>query len=109
MTEPPSRQRLFEAIAAAVRHSIQNGTYPVGEHLPSIQQLSELHGASHMTIKNALHLLQAEGILSIRAGVPAQVTAMPNTAKPVQAQLDELRSTVDRLAERLDLLESHGN
>ncbi|GAA3577008.1 winged helix-turn-helix domain-containing protein [Kribbella ginsengisoli] len=107
MTEPPVRQRLFEAIADALRNAIREGTYPVSEHLPSIQQLSETHGASHMTIKNALHVLEAEGVLAIRAGVPAQVIALPGTAKPMQAQLDELRTAVDRLTERLEVLESH--
>lgn len=101
------RQRLYEAIADALRNAIRDGTYPISEHLPSIQQLSERHGASHMTIKNALQVLEAEGVLAIRAGVPAQVIALPGTAKPMQVQLDELRTTVDRLTERLDLLESH--
>src|SRR4051794_30875373 len=107
MTESPARQRLFEVIAQSLRQAIQAGDYPVGEHLPSIQQMSEQYGVSHMTVKNALGVLQDEGVLTLHAGVPAQVVAVPATAKPVQTQLNELRAAVDQLAERLEQLESH--
>ncbi|MET9313091.1 winged helix-turn-helix domain-containing protein [Kribbella sp. NPDC003505] len=107
MTESPTKPRLFEAIAQSLRDAIQQGVHPVGDHLPSIQQLAAKYGASHMTVKNALAVLESEGVLALHAGVPARVVASPKSARPIQAQLDELRTAVDQLTERLNTLESH--
>ncbi|WP_026876771.1 GntR family transcriptional regulator [Jiangella gansuensis] len=98
----------YEQVANTVRQAIATGEYAVGSHLPSIQQLADDHGVSHMTVKRALDVLRNDGLIASRAGVRAIVTATPDdTTPPVQEQIDSLRSTVEELTERLAHVEAH--
>ena len=108
MDESRSPQRRYEQVAASLREAIKDGTYPVGDRLPSIQQLQAEFGISHMTVKAALNVLREDGLIASRAGVPAQVVALPgDQAPPVQTQINELRSVVEDLAARLESVEAH--
>lgn len=59
----PSGTPLYMTIAADVRDKI--GTEQLGPHtlLPSERELAELHGVSRMTARQALSLLESEGLV----------------------------------------------
>lgn len=98
----------YERVAGAIRGAIADGEFPVGSRLPSIQQLVEIHGVSHMTVKRALDVLRADGLVVSRSGVRAQVIGLPGEVPPpVQDQIDALRSSVEDLTERLAKVEAH--
>ena len=57
-----SDRAVFRQIADQLRDAIRDGQIPAGERLPSEAQLMAHYDVARMTIRNALQLLQAEGL-----------------------------------------------
>ncbi len=55
------RENLSDQITPLLRKEIFVGNYEVGQSLPSEHKLSEIFGASRITIRKALHTLIKEG------------------------------------------------
>jgi len=66
--QPARRVRSFEDVVEQIRASIVTGTLPVGERLPSERELAETFGVSRPTLREALRVLEAMGLLDIRLG-----------------------------------------
>ncbi|MFG2477252.1 GntR family transcriptional regulator [Streptomyces fagopyri] len=62
------RQPKYQRIAAELRAAIEAGTYGPGERLPGENDLMAAHGVARMTARQALGVLQAEGIVEARKG-----------------------------------------
>ncbi|MFI2369451.1 GntR family transcriptional regulator [Streptomyces sp. NPDC018833] len=78
---------LYERIADA----IHDGTYPPGSTLPSEPRLAVELGVSRPALREALLLLQEDGLLSVRRGVGRTVNASPPRRGYEQIQpLEEL-------------------
>ncbi len=71
----------YEIIAEDLRQTIFNGERPAGSRLPSEPELAREYGVNHQTLRKALALLEAEGLLDRRPGrgtfvlTPSQPTA----------------------------------
>ncbi|MET9295991.1 GntR family transcriptional regulator [Streptomyces sp. NPDC003077] len=63
VTEPP-----YQRIAAALRAAIDAGEYGPGDRLPGENDLMAEHGVARMTARQALGVLQSEGIAEARKG-----------------------------------------
>src|SRR5260370_41350259 len=59
-----SRAPLSLLVSGQVRESILSGALPVGTELPSEKDLAEHFGVSRSTIREAVRILQAKGLLS---------------------------------------------
>jgi GntR family transcriptional regulator len=59
----------YKQVAATIRSRIADGTYPVGECLPSSAELEEAFGVSNITMRKALAALRSEGLIETRLGV----------------------------------------
>ncbi|WP_199546379.1 GntR family transcriptional regulator [Streptomyces sp. N35] len=57
-----------DQIAAYLRDGILNGDFPPGKPLPSSRRLNEQFGAAAQTIKNAMEILEREGLVYTRRG-----------------------------------------
>jgi len=73
-TEPVRRDRnnplpLYHQLAASIRQQIRDGTLRPGTQLASEADLSRQAGVSRMTVRQAIGLLVAEGLLVVRHGV----------------------------------------
>ncbi|MCX4811236.1 GntR family transcriptional regulator [Streptomyces sp. NBC_01239] len=62
------RQPKYQRIAARLRAAIEAGEYGPGERLPGENDLMAEHGVARMTARQALGVLQAEGIVEARKG-----------------------------------------
>ncbi|MFE2046455.1 GntR family transcriptional regulator [Streptomyces sp. NPDC059477] len=62
------RQPKYQRIAADLRVAIEAGTYGPGERLPGENDLMAAHGVARMTARQALGVLQAEGVVEARKG-----------------------------------------
>ncbi|MFD4555726.1 GntR family transcriptional regulator [Streptomyces sp. NPDC058469] len=62
------RQPKYQRIAARLREAIEAGEYGPGERLPGENDLMAEHGVARMTARQALGVLQAEGIVEARKG-----------------------------------------
>ncbi|MFF4288311.1 GntR family transcriptional regulator [Streptomyces sp. NPDC001633] len=62
------RQPKYQRIASALRESIKAGEYGPGDRLPGENDLMEKHGVARMTARQALGVLQNEGLAESRKG-----------------------------------------
>ena len=75
--DPGSDRAVFRQIADQLRAAIQNGRLSEGDRLPSEAQLIDHYGVARMTIRNALQLLEAEGLTRAEHGRGVYVRRKP--------------------------------
>jgi len=75
--DPGSDRAVFRQIADQLRATIQNGRLSEGDRLPSEAQLIDHYGVARMTIRNALQLLEAEGLTRAEHGRGVYVRRKP--------------------------------
>ncbi|MDR7520519.1 MAG: FadR/GntR family transcriptional regulator [Armatimonadota bacterium] len=101
--KPIQPVRLKEQAVRQIRRLIQDGALRPGDRLPSERQLSAQFQISRGTVREALQLLEAIGLLEIRQGEGAFVRATPGDTDGLRR---EWRDWVLRHRERvLELLE----
>jgi GntR family transcriptional regulator len=88
--DPASDRAVYRQIADQLREAIARGRLHEGEQLPSETQLMEHYGVARMTVRNALRILQDEGLTTAEHGRGVYVRARP----PVR------RLASDRFAQR---------
>src|SRR5258708_7967571 len=88
--DPASDRAVYKQIADHLRAAIGRGSLAAGEQLPSEAQLMTHYGVARMTTRNALRLLQDEGLITAEHGRGVYVRARP----PVR------RLASDRFAQR---------
>ncbi|WP_371479752.1 GntR family transcriptional regulator [Kitasatospora sp. NBC_00315] len=62
------RQPKYQRIANALKSSVESGEYRPGDRLPGENDLMETYGVARMTARQALGVLQSEGIAEARKG-----------------------------------------
>ena len=73
--DPGGGQPLYLQLMQQVRHAVETGVLADGDMLPSIRALSEQLVVSHNTVAKAYTELAREGLLELRHGAGAFVTA----------------------------------
>ncbi|MBT2369139.1 FadR family transcriptional regulator [Streptomyces sp. ISL-10] len=115
--EPVPRSRTFELVLARIEEQILAGNLGVGDRLPPERELVELLGVSRAAVREALRVLEAQGVLRARVGTgPASgsvIAAMPSEgltqllrlhmalANFPLADVVEARATLERSSARL--------
>lgn len=66
-----------EKIAADLRNAILDGRYAPGAPLPSASDLRATYNASRETVRRALEILHADGLIDMRQGAVARVRTAP--------------------------------
>lgn len=59
-----SRQPLYLQLASEFRRCLDSGVWPVGHKIPSLENLMQTYQVSRMTLRNALGVLEADGLIS---------------------------------------------
>ncbi|SEU46678.1 GntR family transcriptional regulator [Nonomuraea wenchangensis] len=60
---------IFREVAHDIRAKIEDGTYPLGQKLPTEVELAEQYGVTRVTVNRALRILVAEGWVRVHRGV----------------------------------------
>ncbi|MEZ2830394.1 FadR/GntR family transcriptional regulator [Serratia liquefaciens] len=68
MINKVTRQKASHQVLAQLKEGISNGTFRVGEKLPSENLLAEAFGVSRVPVREALGILEVSGIISSRQG-----------------------------------------
>jgi GntR family transcriptional repressor for pyruvate dehydrogenase complex len=68
------KQSLADKLVQQIRQLIQNGTYKLGDRLPTIMDMAQQFGVGHPTVREALRKLETVGIVEIRHGSGVYVT-----------------------------------
>lgn len=77
--------------------AIQQGELEAGAKLPSEPALAEMLQVSRGTVREAIHLLMAKGLLERRAGIGTFVCSHAPSNWPVETGIEELVSTTGML------------
>jgi GntR family transcriptional regulator len=75
--DPASDRAVFRQIADQLRAAIEREKLPQGERLPSEAALMDHYGVARMTVRNALQVLQAEGLTVAEHGRGVFVRTRP--------------------------------
>jgi GntR family transcriptional regulator len=88
-----------------VRFQVASGLLRPGDELPSTRALSQQLGVNPMTVSKSYGLLEAEGVLTHRPGLPLVVSERPaaDTQRAREAQLRELLEPVAVAARQLGM------
>jgi GntR family transcriptional repressor for pyruvate dehydrogenase complex len=74
------------AIARRIERAILSGELAVGERLPNERDLGRLFGVSRATLREALRILEADGLLEVRRGVTGGAfVSVPRTERAASA------------------------
>ena len=76
-TADSRREPKYQRIANGLREQIGAGRYGPGDRLPGENELMAEHQVARMTARQALGLLQAEGIAEARKGAGVFVPGLP--------------------------------
>lgn len=68
---PVKRRRAFEDIIVQIENAIHEGRLTVGDRLPPERELAEIFQVSRASVREALRVLEAFGVLSARRGTGA--------------------------------------
>lgn len=78
-TERIRLQRLSDVVASRIRQQIMSGELADGERLPRLEVLLDRFGVSAPSMREALRVLEAEGLLAVRRGsTGGSVVTVPN-------------------------------
>ncbi|HEX3606127.1 MAG TPA: FadR/GntR family transcriptional regulator [Candidatus Dormibacteraeota bacterium] len=91
----------YEQIASRLRERIRLGLLRQGERLPPERQLAEQLGVSRVTLRDALSILQGEGLIERRrgAGGGAVILGLRRSPVEVRAELQRQTGTFERILE----------
>ncbi|HHX50257.1 MAG TPA: GntR family transcriptional regulator [Clostridia bacterium] len=90
------RVPLYAEIANEIRRRIREGIYIPGEQLPSEPELAEYFGVSRGTLREALSVLEKEGIILRRHGIGSFVEKNYHKVVAGMERLDPLIDTIRR-------------
>jgi len=114
MSDEPIQRRgrkTGEAVAANIRRRIATGELPIGAKLPTEDELTEAFGIARTTLREALRILEFQGLIHIRRGRGGGATVtMPDLARltePLAVVLQLRHTDVADLDEARLLLEPH--
>lgn len=72
-----SRDRLYQDLAKTLVQELAEGRYPIGTRLPAERELSQIHGVSRPTVREAIIALEVQGLVEVRIGSGAYVRRLP--------------------------------
>jgi GntR family transcriptional regulator, transcriptional repressor for pyruvate dehydrogenase complex len=100
-----TRSKLYERVLARIRAHVDEKGLGAGDRLPSERDLAERLGVSRASVKQALVVLEAQGLIDIRHGGGAFLTTDRLEAAPVE-ELVERRRRLPEVLEAREALET---
>ncbi len=93
-----SAEPIYRQLMDQLRRRVAAGQWQAGQELPSVRDLALQLAIHPMTISKAYSLLEMEGLLERRRGLPMVIAAGHRRPAAAQDRIDQLRPTLERAA-----------
>jgi GntR family transcriptional regulator, transcriptional repressor for pyruvate dehydrogenase complex len=107
---PVSRSRASGDIVSQIEHAIFDGGLRPGDRLESERELAEQFGVSRITVRDALRVLEARGLIRVKVGAAGGAfvaeTNLDQVAESISTMVRLRRMTLSELAEARTIVES---
>ena len=97
-------QPLYLQLMEQVRHAVETGVLQDGDQMPGIRTLAEELVISHNTVAKAYTELQHEGLLELRHGAGAYISAK----RRLKTRTEQVRQAQIKVAEVVEALHEEG-
>ncbi|MGO1052666.1 FadR/GntR family transcriptional regulator [Crossiella sp. CA198] len=97
---PINRPRLYEQVVASLRDYVGSAGLRAGDRLPPERELAERLGVSRASVKQAIVVLEVQGLVDVRHGGGSYLLHDTLEAEPVAALVDRRRRLPDVLDAR---------
>lgn len=99
-------QRIFEKAVEQIRDLIRTGSLAPGQKLPTEQELSKQLNVSRSSVREAIRVLEAEGLVDVRRGSGIYIADEPVQKQPGQNAEQWLEQREETLEQVLEVRES---
>lgn len=96
---PGAPEPIYRQLMEQLRRRVAAGQWVAGQELPSVRELALELAVHPMTISKAYGLLELEGLLERRRGLPMVIAAGHHKPAAARDRLDRLRPLLERAAE----------
>ena len=93
-----SAEPIYRQLMEQLRRRVAAGQWRAGQELPSVRELALALAVNPMTISKAYSLLEAEGLLERRRGLPMVIAAGHERPAAAHERIERLRPTLERAA-----------
>jgi GntR family transcriptional regulator len=100
-----SAEPIYRQLVSQVRRCVAGGQMKAGDELPSVRELALALAVNPMTVSKAYGLLEAEGLVTRRRGLPMVIAEQHRRAQSAADRIDLLRPTLERAAHEVRQLQ----
>jgi len=93
-----SAEPIYRQLMDQLRRRVSAGQWRAGQALPSVRELALALAVHPMTISKAYSLLEIEGLLERRRGLPMVIAAWHAQPAAARERIEQLRPTLQRAA-----------
>lgn len=97
---PMARPRLYEQVIDRLRHHVADGDLRAGDRLPPERELAGRLGVSRASVKQAIVVLEVQGLVEVRHGGGTYLVRDSLDAEPVERLVERKRRLPDVLEAR---------
>ncbi|MFD3921164.1 FadR/GntR family transcriptional regulator [Streptomyces sp. NPDC058595] len=97
---PMTRPRLYEQVLDRLRHHVAEGGLRAGDRLPPERELAGRLGVSRASVKQAIVVLEVQGLVEVRHGGGTYLVRDSLDAEPVERLVERKRRLPDVLEAR---------
>ncbi|MDH0863971.1 GntR family transcriptional regulator [Mitsuaria sp. GD03876] len=102
---PGSPEPIYRQLVDQLRRRVASGQLVAGQEIPSVRELAQVLAVNPMTVSKAFGLMEAEGLVERRRGLPMVVAAQHQKAMKTRGRVELLRPTLEKAAAEARQLE----
>ena len=102
---PGSPEPIYRQLVEQLRRRVASGQLVAGQEIPAVRELAQALAVNPMTVSKAFGLMEAEGLVERRRGLPMVVAAQHQKAMKTRGRVDLLRPTLEKAAAEARQLE----
>lgn len=102
---PGSPEPIYRQLVEQLRRRVASGQLVAGQEIPSVRELAQVLAVNPMTVSKAFGLMEAEGLVERRRGLPMVVAAQHQKAMKTRGRVELMRPVLEKAAAEARQLE----